>query len=888
MKVDRGMARRIGWTAICCCTFLLFSGLAATGESSAADKSDGKELKLVRAVRPWEFISALGTRGALLGNESGNFEAWVYPLKILRNFQLRFKVEDQVIEGKAIARSLTVRPESTTITYVWDTFTVRETLFVPVREPGAVVQLEIDTSQPLQIEAAFERDFQLEWPGAMGGTDIEWNANMHAFAMTENQQKFSAWIGSPQATEFRQEYVTNYTASKENSFGFGLIAPGKSTKLIVMAASFDGLPPADVTYRKLSTTYPQLLADAAAYYQDYLKNHVVLELPDAALQKAYEWAQVSVLQGLVTNPFLGTGLVAGYRVSGEDQRPGYAWFFGRDALWTSLGLDAEGDFSTTRTALDFLSKYQRADGKVTHEISQGATFVPWFQGMPYAYASADATPLFIVAMNDYVQHSGDIAFAADKWSNLWRAYQFIVSTYDKGGLPRNDGVGHGWVEGGPLLPVKSELYQTGVVVEALRSLANIAKLLDKEDINASLTAEFLREQLLLNQAFWIDDKQRYAFAVDNSGRRVDTPSVLATVPMWFGLLDDNQARSMIAQLALPDIQTTWGMRIIPASNPKYQAAGYHAGTVWPLFTGWASVGEYRYHQALPAYANLRANALLTFDGSLGHVAEVLSGDYYQTLAAASPHQIWSSAMVISPILIGLFGLETNALTNHVSFSPHVPADWTAFAIEHVQAGSCLLDFRYHKTVERMTLEISQSAGNNCTVDFAPALSLRAQVSEVELNSHATPFHILENDSDQHVSVHMSIAEPSETLVIRLKNDFGLIQNSASPSLGSTNQGMRVVSESWSTDREKLTLDTASALDGTYELGVWNPSQITTVDGAELVRLEGHDAVLRITIPPGQKSPDLHQTVVLHFAGAARTKKNTESPEPSVKGTPNVH
>ena len=49
---------------------------------------------------------------------------------------------------------------------------------------------------------------------------------------------------------------------------------------------------------------------------------------------------------------------------------------------------------------------------------------------PYAYASADATPLFIIAMNDYVTHSGDIGFAQQKWDNLSRAYEFLRSTYD--------------------------------------------------------------------------------------------------------------------------------------------------------------------------------------------------------------------------------------------------------------------------------------------------------------------------------------------------------------------------------------------------------------------------------------------------------------------------
>ena len=205
-------------------------------------------------------------------------------------------------------------------------------------------------------------------------------------------------------------------------------------------------------------------------------------MPDAALQQAYDWARISTIQGMVNNPYLGSGLVAGYRTSGVSQRPGFAWFFGRDSLWTSLALNAEGDYSTTRTALDFIGKFQREDGKVPHEISQSASLVPWFKDYPYAYVSADATPLYIIAMNDYASQSGDVAFARAKWDNVWRAAQFLRATYDAQGLAQNAGSGHGWVEGGPLLPVKNEYYQAGLGVEALRALSNLARVLGKDDI----------------------------------------------------------------------------------------------------------------------------------------------------------------------------------------------------------------------------------------------------------------------------------------------------------------------------------------------------------------------------------------------------------------------
>src|SRR5256714_8856339 len=498
-------------------------------------------LELTRTARPWEFLSAVGTRAGLFGNEAGDFEAWVYALKIFRNFRLRFHVDGRVIPAEALARTVTVRPESCTIYYAGDTFSVAETLLIPINESGAYIKIDAETEQPLDIEAVFQRDFQLEWPAALGGTYLNWDKPLHAFYFGEEQKKFAAFVGSPTAGEVQQEYATNYSESHENSIDLGVISKGKDTRLIVIAASMNGRAEAESTYQRLLSSFAVKEREAADYYRSYLAHTVRLDLPDSQLQKAYDWSRISVLQGLVTNPFLGTGLIAGYRTSGESQRPGFAWFFGRDSLWTSLALDAVGDFANTRKALEFVSKSQRDDGKIPHEIAQAASFVPWFKDFPYGYASADATPLYITAANDYVTESGDMGFVTEKWDSLWKAYQFLHSTYDEQQFPKNFGIGHGWVEGGPLLPVKSELYQSGLGAEALRALARLAQVAGKADVAASLSSDFEQQKARIDQAFWLADKKRYAFALGQNGKPVDEPNVLATVPMWFGLLDHKKA-----------------------------------------------------------------------------------------------------------------------------------------------------------------------------------------------------------------------------------------------------------------------------------------------------------------------------------------------------------
>jgi glycogen debranching enzyme len=863
------------------CAWLLFVVAAACQFLAVPSRAQevqptSPSLELSRPIRPWEFLPVTGTRAALFGNESGQMEAWIYPLKLLRDFRLIFHEGDHAIPAEVLARTIIVHPESATIVYSSDTFTVRETFFVPVKEQGAVISFDIQTEQPLEIEARFVRDFQLEWPAAIGGAFIEWDKNLHAFVLSEETRKLVGIVGSPTASEPGMEFDTNYFASDADTIRLGVTNKGKDQKLIVIAGSMNGHAEAEATYRHLLEDHEELREESAKYYEDYLNDTVNVALPDEKLQQAYDWSRISVLQGMVANPYLGTGIVAGYRTSGESARPGYAWFFGRDAMWTSFALNSVGDFADTRTALDFVSKFQREDGKIPHEISQTASLVDWFKKFQYGYASADATPLYIIAMNDYVVQSGDVDFAKQKWDSLWKAYQFLKSTYDSEGFPQNFGVGHGWVEGGPLLPVKTELYQTGLGTVALGALANLADATGHGDVSGSLRQEFDQHRPLIEKAFWLPEKNRYAFALDREGKPVDELSVLATVPMWFGLLDEHNAAATITQLADSDHQSDWGMRIISDRASRFSGGGYHFGSVWPLFTGWASVGEYRYHRALPAYENLRANALLALDGSLGHVTEVLSGDVYEPLSTSSPHQIWSAAMVVSPILRGMLGLSVDAKTDTVTFSPHVPADWRQFSVRNIRVGKSRLRLCYTAKPESISLEADCVGDTPCNIAFKPAISLRAHVAAVTSgpaeSRRTIPFHVTANDDDKHVEIETKGSSKS-VITIRLSDNFGVTYNSTLPPLGSASKDLRILSQTWSAGHDILTIEVAGASGQTYDLILTNSMGNASAKGAILFQVEGgvhfftEDGVHQIMIrfPDDNSGQYTHRRVVLHFA-----------------------
>jgi glycogen debranching enzyme len=841
--------------------------------AQAADAETKKTLELTRPVRTWEFLCAVGQRAGIFGNESGRVEAWVYPLKLFRDFSLVFHTPGRDWNAADLVRTVTVRPESTTLVYVGDTFRVQETFFVPIGEPGALIKFDIETEQPLEIEASFVRDFQLEWPAALGATFSSWDPPLHAFAFGEEQKRYAALVGSPTGILAAEEYETDFANVSRSSLRLGATSKGKDTKLIVISASVNGPREAAKTYAKLAEYAAELVKDSAAYYADYLQRTVQLYLPDADLQQAYDWSRVSVLQGLVINPFLGKGLVAGYRASGTTARPGFAWFFGRDSLWTSFALNSAGDFATTRDALKFLIQFQREDGKIPHEIAQTASLVNWFKDYPYGFASADATPLFIIAIEDYVRTSGDASFAKDNWASLWKAYQFLQSTRDELGYAQNFGVGHGWVEGGPLLPIKTELYQSALGLEALRSLSELAEVAGKDAEAQFLAADFEKYKSTLD-AFWSPESKVYSFALDQNAKRVQEASVLATVPMWFGLLDDAKARDTIGQLASLDHATDWGVRIISNRSPLFSAGGYHFGSVWPLFTGWASVGEYHYHQAHPALQALRANALLALDGSPGHVTEVLSGTFYQGLSTSSPHQIWSAAMVVSPMLRGLLGLHTNAFSHTITLAPTLPADWNSLTIRNLRAGDASLDATLHRSADEMQLEIKRSGTGECFLEFQPALSLRAEVLSVELNGRPLPFRLEKNETDQHLITRLAVSGGSTILRIRLRNDFGISYTSSLPPLGQTSQGLRILSESWSTSRDSLTLELEGIAGSSYNLSYFRGDELSSIEGGSLAKTNVADGHISGVIPLENSDSPVKTKLVLRFARKSGADKKS--------------
>ncbi|MGH7693928.1 MAG: hypothetical protein ACRENH_03060, partial [Gemmatimonadaceae bacterium] len=154
-------------------------------------------------ARPNVFLSAVGRRSIAMGTEDGRFELWTWPIKWLHDFQLSFRVPKYAtpIPGRDVARWITSRPEGVTITYAYETFTVKQHVFAPLDIPAVVMLLEVDAVRPMEIVATFTPDVHYAWPASLGGQYVAWNPDARAFLFSESRRKVNAFLGSPAVTK---------------------------------------------------------------------------------------------------------------------------------------------------------------------------------------------------------------------------------------------------------------------------------------------------------------------------------------------------------------------------------------------------------------------------------------------------------------------------------------------------------------------------------------------------------------------------------------------------------------------------------------------------------------------------------------------------------------
>ena len=286
---------------------------------------------------------------------------------------------------------------------------------------------------------------------------------------------------------------------------------------------------------------------------------------------------------------------------------GMPWFmtvFGRDTIITCLQTLLFGP-DLARTALEQLAELQAAEdlaeidaepGKIVHEVRRGKAARAWFSRY---YGTVDATPLYLVLLSEVWRWTDDGTLVRD----LERPARAALDWIDRYGDRDGDGFveyerrtprgleNQSWRDSGdsqrfsdgryartPIAPCEVQ----GYVYDAKRRAAELARAVWRDRRLADRLedeADELRRRF--DEDFWIEERGRYALALDGDKRQVDSLCSSVGHLLWSGIVPDQRVDAVVDALMGESLWSGWGVRTMSTGDVAYNPLSYHNGSVWP-------------------------------------------------------------------------------------------------------------------------------------------------------------------------------------------------------------------------------------------------------------------------------------------------------------------
>jgi glycogen debranching enzyme len=390
---------------------------------------------------------------------------------------------------------------------------------------------------------------------------------------------------------------------------------------------------------------------------------------------------------------------------------GLPWFmtmFGRDSIFTSLEtlpFTPELAATTLRVLGDWQGS-RRDDfrdedpGRILHEMRYGEMAA--FEERPHSpyYGSVDATPLYVILLDEYERWTGDRKLVRDLEYEARAALDWIDTYADLMGngyisyKRRNEQTGienQSWKDSWnsisysdgrlPDFP-RATCELQGYAYDAKLRGARLARLVWNDAAYAErLEREAADLKRRFNRDFWIADRGYFAIALDADGSQVDSLASNNGLLLWSGIVDSSKAKSVVDHLMGPRLYSGWGVRTLAEGDARYNPIGYHLGTVWPFdnaFIAWG-LRRYGYKEEAARIASDILEAATLFDGRLpeafGGYDRALTKYPVQYPTACSP-QAWSTG---APLLLLRTSLGLEPMGDHLIVDPALPA-----AIGHLE------------------------------------------------------------------------------------------------------------------------------------------------------------------------------------------------------------
>ena len=298
--------------------------------------------------------------------------------------------------------------------------------------------------------------------------------------------------------------------------------------------------------------------------------------------------------------------------------PWYLTLFGRDSL-IAARLLLPDHWQVAASTLRVLAGRQgtRTDvdsaeqpGKILHEVRRVALALAESRQddaggtqqvvlPPEYYGTIDATPLWILLLADAHRAGMPRAEVEDLLPHLRRALVWLRDHGDADGdgfLEYHDTSGHGlanqgwkdsgdairWADGrqatSPIALCEVQGYAHGAALAGAELLEAFGDAGAAADWRAWADAMATR----FRAAFWVsDDHGPYpALALDADKRPVDAVASNMGHLLGTGILNHDEAATVVARLMRPEMASGYGIRTLSTDNGGYWPLSYHGGSVW--------------------------------------------------------------------------------------------------------------------------------------------------------------------------------------------------------------------------------------------------------------------------------------------------------------------
>ncbi|MBZ9987649.1 amylo-alpha-1,6-glucosidase [Mesorhizobium sp. BH1-1-5] len=422
-------------------------------------------------------------------------------------------------------------------------------------------------------------------------------------------------------------------------------------------------------------------------------------------------------------------------IEGTDQleyvpAAGLPWFiglFGRDSLIVSLQNSLiYPDFA--RGALDVLARFQATShddyrdaepGKIMHELRTGE--LAHFNLIPHTpyYGTADATPLYLIALHNAWRCTGDASLIERHIDTAEKCLDWIDRYGDRDGdgfqeYETRSNAGYenqSWKDaddavvypdGTPVKGPKALCELQGYVYDAWQRMAEIYDARGDGDRAGQLRAKAKTLFERFNDVFWDQASGFYALALDGNKKPVLSVASNPGHCLWSGIVAPERANSVVKRLMMPDMWSGWGIRTLSADHRAYNPHSYQRGSVWPHDNGLIALGFRR-------YGFFKEAACIAGDvsGAASYFMQHRMPELYAGSARtpttfpvqykrANVPQAWAAGSCFS-FLQAIVGMRADAPNGKLYIDPKLP-DWMPeMTLTDLRLGENLLHLRFWRT-----------------------------------------------------------------------------------------------------------------------------------------------------------------------------------------------